>query len=135
MTMDAAAAALLGRARLQVTGASDVRLSLDGWPLVAVDLAAGQIVVQDATGSPARPAVAIGPVGAGEELALGAVGDELFLLVGDAACVFVIPAPAPSTHAEVAVVASATGQLLAERRVRYRRDPVPPSPRRPAGRR
>jgi hypothetical protein len=135
VTMDAAAAALLGRARLQVTGASDVRLSLDGWPLVAVDLAAGQIVVQDATGSPARPAVAIGPVGAGEELALGAVGDELFLLVGDAACVFVIPAPAPSAHAEVAVVASATGQLLAERRVRYRRDPAAPSPRRPAGRR
>ncbi|MFP5375301.1 MAG: hypothetical protein ACLGIO_00770 [Acidimicrobiia bacterium] len=134
MTTDPAAA-LLGRARLQVAGASEVRLSLDGWPLVAVDLATGQVAVHDLGGAPARRAVAIGPVGAGEELALGAVGDELYLLVGDAACVFVIPAPAPSAHAEVAVVASATGQLLAERRVRYRPDPAAPSPRRPAARR
>ena len=123
------APALLGRARLQVAGAGEVRLSLDGWPLVAVDLAAGQVAVRDRGDGPAGRSVAIGPVGAGEELCLGAVGDELYLLVGDAACVFVIPAPAPADHAEVAVVASATGQLLAERRVRYREHPAPASSR------
>jgi hypothetical protein len=127
--MRTVAPTLLGRVRLQVAGAGEVRLSLDGWPLVAVDLAAGQVLVRDRGDGPVGRSVAIGPVGAGEELCLGAVGDELYLLVGDAACVFVIPAPAPADHAEVAVVASATGQLLAERRVHYREHPVPASSR------
>ena len=119
--MDAAAAALLDRARLAVAGPNEVRLSLDGWPLVAVDLAAGEVAVNDLRSRHAfAHTVAVGPLGAEEELTLGAVGEELYLLVGGAACVFVIPEPAPCSHAEVAVVASATGQVLAERRVRYR---------------
>ena len=135
--MDATAAALLHRARLAVAGPTDVRLSLDGWPLVAVDLAAGEVAVNDLRSRHAfAHTVSVGPLGAEEELTLGAVGEELYLLVGEAACLFVVPEPAPCTHAEVAVVASATGQVLAERRVRYRQGGArPASTAGPAGRR
>jgi hypothetical protein len=53
----------------------------------------------------------------------GTVGDELFVLVGDAVAVFVVPDVSPSTHVEVRVVESATGRLLFERSVRYRLEP------------
>ena len=68
-------------------------------------------------------AAAIGTLGPDDELCLGAVVDELYLLVGEAACVFVTPEPAPGSHAEVAVVDSSSGQLLLERTVRYRQVP------------
>ena len=61
----------------------------------------------------------------------GAVGDELFVLVGDAVAVFVVPDVSPSTHVEVRVVESATGRLLFDRSVRYRQMPagaMSPSP-------
>ena len=115
--------ALLARARLEVADGerAAVRLVLDGWPLVSVDLDAGRVAVNDLRQSAMYGhAAAVGTLGPDDELCLGAVADELYLLVGEAACVFVTPEPAPGSHAEVAVVDSSSGQLLLERRVRYR---------------
>jgi hypothetical protein len=118
--------ALLGRARLEVADGerAAVRLVLDGWPLVSVDLAAGQVAVNDLRQlAMYGHAAAVGTLGPDDELCLGAVVDELYLLVGEAACVFVTPEAAPGSHAEVAVVDSSSGQLLLERTVRYRQVP------------
>jgi hypothetical protein len=118
--------ALLRRARLEVADGEQpvVRLVLDGWPLVSVDLAAGQVAVNDLRQlAMYGHAAAVGTLGPDDELCLGAVVDELYLLVGEAACVFVTPEAAPGSHAEVAVVDSSTGQLLLERTVRYRQVP------------
>ena len=118
--------ALLRRARLEVAdgGRATVRLVLDGWPLVSVDLDAGQVAVNDLRQCAMYGhAAVIGTLGPDDELCLGAVVDELYLLVGEAACVFVTPEAASGSHAEVAVVDSSSGQLLLERTVRYRQVP------------
>ncbi len=50
----------------------------------------------------------------------GAMGDELYLLLGDAASVFVAVAGDRAVHADVKVVESASGRLLLGQNVRYR---------------
>ncbi len=118
--------ALLRRARLEVAGGDRpaVRLTLDGWPLVSVDLEGGWVAVNDLRRSAMYAhATPVGAIGRDQELRVGAVGDELYLLVGEVATVFVVPEPAPCSHAEVAVVESDTGRLLLERNVRYRQVP------------
>ena len=126
--MSGAPPGLLDRARLVVAAPdrAGAGLLLDGWPLVWVDLAGGTVAVNDLRQramyghrTPLRP------VTPDQELRLGAVGDELYLLVGDAATVFVTPEPAPSSHAAVRVVESATGRVLADHDVRYRQLPAP----------
>ncbi len=137
--MDPLGAATLRRARLVAAGAdhAGVRLLLDGWPLLSVDVEAGAVAVNDLrTRAMYAQRAVVGTIGADDELRLGAVGGELFLLVGEAATVFVTPEPPRCSHAEVSVVESATGRLLLERTVRYRQLPAAPaSPRRPAVRR
>ena len=91
--------ALLRRARLEVADGerAAVRLVLDGWPLVSVDLDAGQVAVNDLRQSAMYGhAAAVGTLVPDDELCLGAVVDELYLLVGEAACVFVTPEAAPA---------------------------------------
>lgn len=125
-TPDPRGRALLRRARLEVANGerAAVRLVLVGWPLVSVDLDAGQVEVNDLRQSAMYGhAAVVGTLGPDDELCLGAVVDELYLLVGEAACVFVTPEAAPGCHAEVAVVDSSSGQLLLERTVRYRQVP------------
>lgn len=133
--MDAEGSPLMRRARLQLAegDGSCVRLLLDGWPLLAIDLDAGQVAVNDLRHRTMfAHTIAVGPIERDQVLKVGAVGEELYVLIGEAAAVFVVPEPAPSSHAEVAVVESATGRLLLERNVRYRqvpaRRPVPVCP-------
>lgn len=118
---------LVRRARLQVPDdeGACVRLLLDGWPLVVVDIDAGRVAVNDLRNQAMfAHATLVGAIGRDQELRVGAVGEELYLLVGEVATVFVVPEPEPSSHAEVSVVESATGRLLLERSVRYRQVPV-----------
>ncbi len=128
--MDRAGSSLLRRARLEVADAerATMRLVLDGWPLVSVDLEAGRVAVNDLRNRAMYGhEVAVGAIGRDEELRAGAVGDELYLLVGEAATVFITPEAPPCSHAEVAVVESSTGRLLLERNVRYRQVPARPA--------
>jgi hypothetical protein len=115
-------AGVLGRARVVVEPAERrVELRVDGWPVVLVELEAGVVRVNDlgATAAFAHAAPLPGG-GGGQVIRTGAVGDELYLLVGDVAAVFVVLAPTRPAHADVQVMESATGQLLLDREVRYR---------------
>ena len=124
---DAEGHRLLGRTRLAPGGRGrSLHLILDGWPLLLVRLDVGLIAVNDLRNRAMYSHVAaVGSIGDDQELRLGAVGNELYLLVGEVATVFVTPEDGRSGHAEVAVVASATGRLLLERTVRYRQVSLP----------
>lgn len=124
---------MLARVRLAMddAGSACVQVRLDGWPLLAVDLDAGTVRVNDLRRSTMFAHGAAIPVPCDEVgLRTGAVGDELYLLLGEAAAVFVAVGPATAVHADVEVVESATGRLLLDRTVRYRQlaAPGPPSP-------
>jgi hypothetical protein len=132
--MDQAETALLRRVRMTVADAAAARceVELDGWPLLLVDRIGGCVRVNDLR-SAAMFSHGVRLPSEAERLTVraGAVGDELFVLVGDAVAVFVVPDFSPSTHVEVRVVESATGRLLFERSVRYRQIPaaaMSPSP-------
>jgi hypothetical protein len=132
--MDQAEGTLLRRVRMTVADAASARceVDLDGWPLLLVDRIAGCVRVNDLRSASMFTHGVLLP-SAAERLTVraGAVGDELFVLVGDAVAVFVVPDVSPSTHVEVRVVESATGQLLFDRSVRYRQMPagaMAPSP-------
>ena len=132
--MDQAEVALLRRVRMTVADAASARceVELDGWPLLLVDRIGGCVRVNDLR-SAAMFSHGVRLPSEAERLTVraGAVGDELFVLVGDSVAVFVVPDVSPSTHVEVRVVESATGRLLFERSVRYRQMPagaMSPSP-------
>ncbi len=115
-------APLLARLRLSVANAGSARLevSLDGWPLLLIDLDAGTVGVNDLRRTAMfAHAVAI-PRGSREiGVRTGAVGNELYLLLGEVA-VFVDVPSARGIHADVRVIALATGGLLFDESVRYR---------------
>jgi hypothetical protein len=100
-------------------------VELDGWPLLLVDRIGACVRVNDLR-SAAMFSHGVRLPWEAERLTVrtGAVGDELFVLVGDLVAVFVVPDDAPSTHVEVRVVESATGRLLLDRSVRYRQMPA-----------
>ncbi|MEA2828512.1 MAG: hypothetical protein QOG43_2951 [Actinomycetota bacterium] len=132
--MDQAEVALLRRVRMTVADAASARcvVDLDGWPLLLVDRIGGCVQVNDLR-SEAMFSHGVRLPSEAERLTVraGAVGDELFVLVGDAVAVFVVPDVSSSTHVEVRVVESATGRLLFDRSVRYRQMPagaMSPSP-------
>ena len=132
--MDQAEVALLRRVRMTVADAASARceVELDGWPLLLVDRIGGCVRVNDLR-SAAMFSHGVRLPSEAERLTVraGAVGDELFVLVGDLVAVFVVPDVSPSTHVEVRVVESATGRLLFDRSVRYRQMPagaMSPSP-------
>ena len=118
--MAGSARALLQRVRLRPasTVRGTLKLELDGWPLVHVDLTrravrvnelrAGRVLVHTVH-LPSCPTT--GPFRA------GAVVDELYLLTSGAA-VFVTPDDAHAGHAHVQVVESHTARLLLDRNVR-----------------
>lgn len=122
--------ATLRRVSLTVADASARRLELrlDGWPLLVVDLDAAAVRVNDLRASsqfahaaplpPAEPTI---------QVRAGAVGDEIYLLLGAAAAVFVLLDAERGTHVEVRVVDSGTGRLLFDRSVRYRQLPGEPT--------
>ena len=125
---------LLRRVSMTVADASagKCEIALDGWPLLLVDKAASAILINDLRCS-GLFSLAVPLVPPTDPLCVrgGAVGDELFVLVGDVAAVFVIPEECRGTHADVKVVESASGRLLFDRRVRYRQtapSPVGPWP-------
>lgn len=125
--MDTTATALLRRVQMTVADAATdrVELRLDGWPLLVIDGAAGCVAVNDLRSSHLYAHVAPLPPGASRiAVRPGAVGDELFLLLGDVAAVFVVVDPTRATHADIRVVESATGRLLLDRAVRYRQVPT-----------
>lgn len=125
--MRACEASLLARVRITVAdaGAACVHVGLDGWPLLLVDLDARTVAVNDLRRSAMfAHAAAIPATGCEVGVRAGAVGDELYLLVGDGAAVFVAVGGDHDVHAEVKLVESATGRLLLERTVRYRQLPV-----------
>lgn len=132
--MDHTERALLRRVRMTVADAASARceLCLDGWPLLLVDRIAGCVRVNDLRSAAMFTLGIMLPSTAGPlTVRAGAVGDELYLRVGDVAAVFVVPEVAEGVHAEVRVVESATGRLLFDRPVRYRQAPsalVAPSP-------
>ncbi len=132
--MDRMARALLRRVRITVADAAVGRchVDLDGWPLLAFDRQAGRVAVNDLRSSAQFAHSAfLPPVTGLLTVRAGAVGEELYLLMGDLAAVFVVPEFHLGTNAEVRVVESATGRLLLERTVRYRLLPagmVPASP-------
>ena len=125
--MDQLEAALLRRVRMTVADAASARceVDFDGWPLLLVDRIGACVRVNDLR-SAAMFTHGVPLPSAAEHLTVraGAVGDELFVLVGDAVAVFVLPDISASTHVEVRVVESATGRLLFERSVRYRQMPA-----------
>ncbi|HUQ63896.1 MAG TPA: hypothetical protein VM121_09085 [Acidimicrobiales bacterium] len=122
--MDAAASELLSRARLSVVDGR-FELHLDGWPLLLVDIEEGTVGVNDLRAATMFAADATLPSTHGHLcMRAGVVGDELYLLVGEAAAVFLVPDAHRATHVEVKVVESATGRLLLDRIVRYRQMPV-----------
>lgn len=107
-----------------------VWLHLDGWPLVAIDVAAGQVGVND-LGSRSMfahqariDALPSGALLCGPVLTVGAVGRELYVLIGQRAALFLDAEPG-GIHAEARVVESCSGRLLLERQVRYRQLPAP----------
>jgi len=132
--MDRIQRALLRRVRITLADAAAARchVDLDGWPLLAFDRQARRVAVNDLRSSAMFAHSAfLPPVTGPLTVRAGAVGDELYLLLGELAGVFVVPESHLGTHAEVRVVESATGQLLLERTVRYRQLPaglVPASP-------
>src|SRR5438445_13697180 len=108
--MDPLATARLRRVSLRVPDAAARRfdLQLDGWPLLDVDLDANGVRVNDLRASGQFGHTA--PLPAIEPRVLihtGAVGDELYVLLGEAAAVFVAPDPGRTTHVDVRVVESA----------------------------
>lgn len=127
--MDGVAKALLGRVSLTVDNAASGRLELDldGWPLLLVDLQAPAVRVNDLrnSGIYAR-SVDVPSDGSTLEVRIGAVGDELHVLVGEHVAVFVVPDAMRPTHADVRMVESATGRLLLDHSVRYRQLPGRP---------
>ncbi len=122
---------LLARVRLSVADAASACLEvhLDGWPLLLVDLDAAIVRVNDLR-SAAMFAHAVPLPKRSAEVCVraGAVGDELYLLLGEVAAVFVDVARAGEIHADVKVVESATGRLLFDRAVRYRQLAAQASP-------
>ena len=124
---------MLSRVRMTVDDVTSGRceLDLDGWPLLLVDRVAGCVRVNDLRSSAMfAHGVALPPTAGHVTVRAGAIGDDLYVLVGEAAAVFVI-AEINGVHADVRVVESATGRLLLDRSVRYRQVPtelVSPSP-------
>jgi hypothetical protein len=125
--MDREELALLRRVRMTVADAASARceVELDGWPLLLVDRIGGCVRVNDLR-SAAMFSHGVRLPSDAERLTVraGAVGDELFVLVGDEVAVFLLPDVSESAHVEVRVVESATGRLLFERSVRYRQMPA-----------
>ena len=124
--MDAREAVLLRRARTTVADAATptCELSLDGWPLLLVDRDLDIVAVNDLRSAQLfAHRVALPRCRGHMAVRVGAVGDELFVLLGDAAAVFVVPDTGRPTHAEVRIVDSADGRLLLDRSVRYRQVP------------
>jgi len=120
--MDDEERALLSRVRMTVEDAASARceLDLDGWPLLLVDRVAGCVRVNDLRSSAMfAHGVALPPTAGHLTVRAGAIGDELYVLVGDVAAVFVV-AEINGVHADVRVVESAAGRLLLDRSVRYR---------------
>jgi len=127
------AAPVLARVRLAMddAGSARVQVRLDGWPLLVVDLDARTVRVNDLRRSTKFAHGAAIPAPCAEVgLRTGAVGDELYLLVGEVAAVFVAVGPDTAVHTAVKVVESATGRLLLDKAVRYRQlaAPGPPCP-------
>lgn len=125
--MDQGERSLLRRVRMTVADAAAARcqLDLDGWPLLLVDRLAGCVRVNDLRSSAMFTHHVLLPSTAVHvTVRAGAVGDELYLLVGEMAAVFVVPEIACGVHADVKVVESATGRLLLDRSVRYRQAPA-----------
>lgn len=121
--------ALLGRVSLRLADAASgpLEVHLDGWPLVLVDVDGGGVRVNDLRTSKlfAHRAVLRRASTCGKlAVHTGAVGDELYVLLGEVAAVFVVPDPTQATHADVRVIESSTGRLLLDRSVRYRQLPV-----------
>lgn len=118
---------LLGRVSLRMTDAASghLELQLDGWPLLLIEADGRALRVNDLRTSALFAHHALLPRD-GERLAVrtGAVGDELYLLLGDTGAVFVVPDAARATHADVRVIEAATGRLLLDRSVRYRQLPA-----------
>ncbi|MEX2548452.1 MAG: hypothetical protein WD830_11810 [Chloroflexota bacterium] len=127
--MDGTATALLGRVSVNMPDAAIGRLELhlDGWPLILVDADGGAVRVNDLRTSALFAHHARLPC---EDIRLavrtGAVGDELYVLLGELAAVFVTLDTARPTHAEVRVIEAATGRLLLDRSIRYRQLPAEP---------
>ena len=92
--MDQAEVALLRRVRMTVADAASARceVELDGWPLLLVDRIGGCVRVNDLR-SAAMFSHGVRLPSEAERLTVraGAVGDELFVLVGDVVAVFVVP--------------------------------------------
>lgn len=125
--MDARETVLLRRVRTTVADAATptCELSLDGWPLLLVDRDLDIVAVNDLRSAELfAHRVALPRCPGHMAVRVGAVGDELFVLLGDAAVVFVVPVTGRATHAEVRIVHSADGRLLPDRAVRYRQVPV-----------
>lgn len=121
--MDDLSTTLLRRVRLVAEDVASRRLelSLDGWPLLIVDAAAQAVFVNDLRASRHYPHAVELPAYTGRLIIqIDAVGDELFVLLGEVAAVFVTVDYAWETHADVKVVESPTGRVLFERPVRYR---------------
>ncbi len=114
---------LLARVRITVAdaGAASLEVRLDGWPLLLVDLEARTVRVNDLRRSAMFTHAARIPAPSAEVgVGTGAMGDELYLLLGDAAAVFVAVARDRAVHADVKVLESASGRLLLDQNVRYR---------------
>ena len=127
--MDALATATLRRVSLTVPDAAahGFELLLDGWPLLVVDLAAAAVRVNDLRASSKfAHAAPLPSTEARVTVRTGAVGDEVYVLLGEAAAVFLAPDPECATHVDVRVFESATGRLLLDRNVRYRQLPSEP---------
>lgn len=126
---------LLVRVRITVAdaGAACLEVRLDGWPLLLVDLKASTVRVNDLRRSAMfAHGASVPELRAEVGVRTGAVGDELYLLLGAAAAVFVTVGGRRSVHADVKVVESASGRLLLDQRVRYRQLP-PGGPAWPVG--
>ena len=124
---------MLSRVRMTVDDVTSGRceLDLDGWPLLLVDRVAGCVRVNDLRSSAMfAHGAALPPTAGNLTVRAGAIGDELYVLVGDVAAVFVV-AEINGVHAHVRVIESATGRLLLDRSVRYRQvltEVMSPSP-------
>jgi hypothetical protein len=124
--VDSRETALLRRVRTTIADAATptCELSLDGWPLLLVDRDLDTVAVNDLRSAELFAHLVALPHCPGHmAVRVGVVGDELFVLLGKAAAVFVVQDTGRATHAEVRVVDSATGRLLFDRAVRYRQVP------------
>lgn len=118
---------LLGRVSLRMTDAASghLELQLDGWPLLLIEADGRALRVNDLRTSALFAHHALLPRDGGSlAVRTGAVGDELYLLLGDTGAVFVVPDAGRATHADVRVIEAATGRLLLDRSVRYRQLPA-----------